>query len=607
MSIIQLPRIDEEEYNQEISPVITFKNRSSTKTILTHDVAQGDITGLAPFEISVEDGVRKTGAFTIKVWDDEGFIKNGEIGFRNRVNIKVKKKFQNEYEDLINGLIIDINERVYGDTNARFWELTGQSMKHIWGHTFIKYQRSVPFLNMKENQLNLKTADKKYYINNILYDIFTNPDIMINNNGKSLQERMGCTLNGIDRTIPLTIPYTDFSGSVDSLINQYAEMSGLFIGVDYKNDVFSTLPIFKSSGHVLKVRTDDTNDSTDYTSYVRTEMSISGSTDPSQYAEVIIGQADTSSIVANNSSTNNYTTLFNKDIAQQIELRSTQLYELTLVLSKINAGTDSDNPENTNLRGFIAVDNNDRIGVDVVAELSIPLRDIPATPAPISRRNVVFKRPIEPTKKYWLVLQEIGSSDNNTVLWWHDDGYAANNGAKTLSAVRDVPFGRGEGAAYIPTGWQLFRNQQVYSNTFTSQTPILHVSNTLFSGKLDDYEDPAPVEIIQSPVNVRDSSTMMQHLALFNEYASRIARPHNFGLVSVPNKLLRPGTAIVFIDVDNIPYGINITDIRYNFIIEENSSILGTTNCELAGISYLHPSAGDTFNSELDRSSFYCY
>jgi hypothetical protein len=600
-----LPRIDEEEYNQVVSPVITIKNRSSSKTILTHDVAEGDPTGLAPFELSVENGIRKTGIFTLKCWDDADFIKNGEIGFRNRINIKVKKQFQSQYQDIITGLIIDINERIYGD-GARFWELTGQSMKHIWGHSFIKYQRNVPFLNMKENQLNLKTNDKKYYINNILYDIFTNPDIFINNNGKSLQERMGCTLNGIDRTIPLTIPSTNFSGSVDALISQYGEMGGLFIGLDETNDVYSTLPIFKSSGHILKTRTND-NDNTDYTSFVRSEMSIGGSTDPSQYAEVIIGQADTSSIVANNSSTNNYTTLFNKDIAQQIELRSTQLYELTLVLSKINAGTDSDNPENTNLRGFIAVDNNDRIGVDVVAELSIPLRDIPATPAPISRRNVVFKRPIEPTKKYWLVLQEIGSSDNNTVLWWHDDGYAANNGTKTLSSIREVPFGRGEGEAYIPIGWQYFRNQQVYSNTFTSQTPILHVSNTLYSGRLEDYEDPAPVEVIQSPVNVRDSSTMMQHLAIFNEYASRITRPHNFGLVSIPNKLLKPGTAIVFSDIDNAQYGINITDVRYSFIIDQNTNVLGTNSCELMGIAYIHPSVGDTFNSSLDQASFYCY
>ena len=604
MSIL-LPRIDEDEYNQAVSPVITITNRSGSRTILSHNVAEGNLSGLSPFELTIENGIRKTGAFTLKCWDDAGLIKNGDISFRNRINLKVKKQFQSEYQDVLTGLIIDINERVYGGTGARYWELSGQSMKHIWGHSFIKYQRNVPFLNMKENQLNLKTNDKKYYINNILYDVFTNPDIFINNNGKSLQERGNFTLNGIDRTIPLTIPSTNFSGSVDALINQYAEMGGLFIGVDESNDVFSTLPIFKSSGHILKVRTSD-SDNTNFTSYVRSEMTISASTDPSQYAEVIIGQADTSSIVANNSSTNNYTSLFNKDIAQQIELRSTQLYELTLVLSKVNAGTDSDNPENTNLRGFIAVDNNDRIGVDVVAELSIPLRDIPATPAPISRRNVVFKRPIEPTKKYWLVLQEIGSGENNTVLWWHDDGYAANNGTKTLSAVREVPFGRGEGQAYIPTGWKLFRNQQVYSNTFTSQTPILHVSNTLFSARLDDYEDPAPVEVIQSPVNVRDSSTMMQHLAIFNEYASRITRPHSFGLCSIPNKLIKPGTAIVFIDVDNIQYGINITDIRYNFIIDEGTNVLGTNSCELSGISYLHPSVGDSLNSDLDHSSFYC-
>jgi hypothetical protein len=605
MSSSQVGLIEQDEYNQSISPVITIKNRAGTNTVLKHDISEGDPTGFAPVELSVETGVRKTGLFTIKCYDDAGFIKNGEIGFRSRVNIKAKKPFQSEYQDLINGLILDITRRDYGPAGATIWELTGQSMKHIWGHTFVEYERNIPFLNMKENELNLKNNDKKFWINNLVYDVFTNPDIMINKNGKSLQQRGDFTLNGIDRTIPLSIPSTKFSGTVDALLNQYAERAGLLIGVDETNDVFSKLPVYKSTGHVIKTNTSFT-DNTDYTCVTRGEVSFTASTDPSVYAEVVIGNANTSSIVSNNSSTNNYTSLFNSDIAQQILLRSTELYELTLVLSKMNAGTNSDNPENTNLRGFIATDVDDRIGPDIVAELTYPLRDIPATPLPISRRNVVFKRPIVPNSKYWLVLQEIGGSENNTVLWWHDDGYAASNGAKTISASRDVPFGRGEGEAYIPYGWKYNRNQHVYSYTFTSQTPILHVSNTIFSGKLDDYEDPAPVEVLQSPTSIYDSPTMMQHLALFNEFSSRIVKSHNFGNVSIPNIFLKPGTSVVYFDNENVQYGINITDLRYNFVLGENLDVQGTKDVEVSGIAYLYPSAGDKLDNALDEATFYC-
>lgn len=605
MSVTSLGRIDEPEYNEPISPVITFKNRSSTQTILTHDTAQGDTTGLAPFEILIENGIRKTGTFTIRCYDDGDYLTNGDISFRNRVIIKAKKNSQSEYQDLIHGLIIDIKKIELYDGGQEIWEISGQSMKHIWGHTYVDYEKNIPFLNLKENMLNLKTSDKKYWIGNIIYDIFTNRNIFPNYNGKNLKERGGFTLNGIDRTIPLTIPSTKYTGPVDGLLNQLSEMGGLLIGTDERNDVFATLPIYKSTGHVIKTKS-SLLDNTDYTCYTRGQIEIIARTDPSQYAEVIIGQADTSSIVANNSSTNNYTTLFNKDIAQQIELRSTELYELTLVLSKLNAGTDSANPENTNLRGFIVNDDNDKIGKDIVAELSFPLRDIPATPLPISRRDVRFKRPIEPNNKYWLVLQEIGSSDSNTVLWWHDDGYAVGQGAKTLSAARDVPFGRGEGQAYIPTGWKYLRNQQVYSHTFTSQTPILHVSNILYSGKLADYEDPAPVEVVQSPVNVSDSATMIQHLSIFNEHASRIVKSHNFGEVSIPNKFLRPGTSVVYMDTRNRQYGINITDISYSFVVGDNLPVLGTSNCTVAGIGFIYPTAGDTMNPDQDLSTFYC-
>ena len=604
---VVLGRIDEPEYNEPISPVITIKNRSSTRTILSHDVSLGDTTGLSPFGISIENGIRKTGTFAIRCYDDANWITNGEISYRNRVNIKAKKAHQSEYQDLINGLIIDIRKVEGFDGGHEVWELTGQSMKHIWGHTHVDYEKNIPFLNMKESMLNLKNNDKKYWIGNIFYDIFTNRNIFPNNNGKNLQERGDFTLNGIDRTIQLTIPSTKYTGPVDALLNQLAEMGGLLVGVDEKNDVFARLPVYKSTGHVIKTKTSPL-DNTDYVCYTRGQIEMNSSTDPSQYAEVVIGQANTSAVVSNNSSTNNFTTLYNKDIAQQIELRSTELYELTLVLSKLNAGTDSSNPENTNLRGFIVADDNDRIGSqqEIVAELSFPLRDIPATPLPISRRDVVFKRPINPNSKYWLVLQEIGSSDNNTVLWWHDDGYSVGQGAKTLCAVRDVPFGRGEGVAYTPTGWKYLRNQQVYSNTFTSQTPILHVSNILYSGRLDDYQDPAPVEVVQSPVNVHDSPTMIQHLSIFNEFASRIVKSYNFGEVSIPNKFLTPGTSVVYLDTRGIQYGINLTDISYNMEVSGNTPVMGTSNCTIAGIAYLYPTVGDTLNPGADEGTFYC-
>jgi hypothetical protein len=604
---VTLGKINESEYNDPIIPVITIKNRSGSNTILTHDVSQGDVTGLAPFEMTVETGVRKTGVFTIRCYDDAGYLTNGDIGFRNRVHIKAKKEHQSEYQDLIHGLIIGIRKVENYDGGHEVWEITGQSMKHIWTHSVIDFEKNIPFLNMKENELNLKNNDKRFWIGNIIHELFTRRDIFINNNGMSMAERGNFTLNGIDRTIELTIPSIKFRGYFDSLVNQLGETGGLLIGTDETNDVFVKLPIYKSSGHVIKTKT-NLLDNTDYTCYTRAEISMDANTDPSQYAEVIIGQANVSNVVSNNSSTNNYTTLYNKDIAQQIELRSTELYELTLVLSKLNAGTDSANPENTNLVGFIVADNDDKIGGEneVVAELTYPLRDIPATPAPIGRRNVKFKRPIEPTKKYWLVLQEIGSSDNNTVLWWHDDGYAAGQGKKTMSAVRDVPFGRPSGKAYIPNGWKYFRNQQVYSNTFTSQSPIMHVSNVIYAGKLDDYQDPAPVEIIQSPANIHDSPTMIQHLSILNEHSSRIVQARNFGEVSIPNKLLRPGKSIVYIDTRNRQYGINTTDIGYRFAVDSNTDVFGATSVSVAGIGFLYPTVGDTLNPDADEGAYYC-
>ena len=595
-------KVNEKEYNDSFVPVITISNRSNTQVILEHNVLEGNTTQFSPFELVVSGGIKQTSTFTIRCFDDFGYLRSGLIPYRGRVHIKAKKPWQTTYFNLLKGLILDINKTEFYKDGNEIWEITGQSMKHIWTHTYIQYVKNIPFLNLKENQLNLKNNDKKFHVGNIVHDILTRRDIFPNNNGYNILERGGFTDNGVDRTIPLTIPSTDFTGTVQSLLDQMSENAGCICGDDEDGDIFFRYPVYKSSGHIIKTQTDVNTDNPDVTAYTSDEITVSTSTDPSVYAEVIIGQADQSSIVSNNSSTNNYTSLFDKDIGVRFDIRSTEAYDLTFILSKVNAGTDSPNPENTNLRGFIANDVDGRIGTDVVAEITIPLREIPATPEPIARRNIKWKRPINPTSKYWLVLQEIGSSEDNTVLWWHDDGELAFSGVETLSAIRDVEFGRSQKDAYIPQGWTYINNAQVYSHTFTLRAPILHVSNTLFN--TNDI-DPAPVEIITSPTGVSDSASMNQYMAIFGENAARIVKAYDFGEVSIPNIPIRPGMSVVYIDTRGMQHSVNITDIEYTFNMD--MGVFGTSKCVLAGVGYISPAAGDSLGGEDDFSSFYCY
>lgn len=597
-------RINEKEYNDPIIPVITIKNRANNKTLLEHDISKENDTLLSPFGLSVESGIKKTGSFTLKVYDDYGYIRSGLIPYRGRVNIKAKKPHQTQYTNLINGLILNIQKLESYNNGDEIWEISGQSMKHILGHTHIRYSRNIPFLNLKENKLNLKNTDPKYWVGNVFNDILTNRTIFPNNNGYNLLERGDFTANGVSKDIPLTIPSVNFTGTADDLLGQLADNVGCIYGVDEDNDIYLKFPTFSSTGHVIKTKT-SIGDSTDYTMYTRADISTGTSVDSNVYAEVIIGEADSSSIVSNNSSTNSYTSLFNKDIAVQIDLRSTELYDLTFILSKLNAGTDSDNPENTNLRGFIAADNKNQIGKDVVAEISIALRDIPSTPEPISRRNLKFKRPIDPTQKYWLVLQEIGNSENNTVLWWHDNGSTAKAGIQTYAAIRDIPYGRGATEAYIPNGWIYLKNKQVYSNTFTLRSPILHVSNVIYNGNPDDYLDKAPVETVQSPTYISDTAGMMQFSAIFNENVSRIIQSYDFGEVSIPDKLPRPGISVVYLNTRNIQQPVSITDIAYDFGVGEGQ-VFGTNNCKISGVGYIMPTAGDNLGSIGDMGIYYC-
>src|SRR5687768_13792610 len=111
-------KINEKEYNDPFIPVITIKNRSSSQVILEHNVEDGNITQFSPFELIVSSGIKKTSSFTIRCFDDFGFLKSGMIPYRGRTQIKGKKPWQEEYFNLIKGLIIDIHKtELYKDGN----------------------------------------------------------------------------------------------------------------------------------------------------------------------------------------------------------------------------------------------------------------------------------------------------------------------------------------------------------------------------------------------------------------------------------------------------------------------------------------------------------
>lgn len=592
-----------DNYNNVLSPVLTIKTPDGSRILMQDDFSTPEQGILKNTNLKISNGINKTGQLTLTFRDQFGYYDAGQIYKGCRISVKAKKAHQSTYTNLFSGIII--NDSIEESSARRnIYNITANSMRHILTHTAVNYERNIPFLNMKEDVLNLKNDDPKYYVGNMIYDAFNDRNILINSNGLSLKERGGFTLNGIDRTIPLTIPSMNYVGYADGLFGQFQEIAGLMFGVDEDNDVYARTPVYKSKGHIVKLDIDDyLTDNTDLTMISRDIITRTTSIEPSNYAEVVIGKAFDNAVLVNNSSTNSHTSLFNKDIAQQIDLRTTKLADLTFVLSKNGAGTNSVDPENTNLVGYVATDAGNRIGTDVVAEFSIPLRFIPATAEPIQRVTLKYRGTgeVDVTKKYWLVLQSIGDSEDNTVIWWNDDGKAAQLGTSTYAAIRDLPYGRGGSRAFIPVGWRVIKDGPIYSHTFTTSSPIIHVSKSFTTR--EDYHDPAPVESIQSPSGILDSKTMQQYLGLFGEYASRITVIYDFTKVSIPDIPIRVGYSLLYYDSRGNENQVSITDIDYEFNAGSDRPF-GATYYKLTGMGY-ELSKELTFNNQV-LSQYYC-
>ena len=598
-----MSNIISDEYNEPLSPVVTVRSPDSSRLLMHDDFSTPEQGTLKNTKLTISNGIQKTGQLTLTFKDPFGYFTSGTIHKGCRIQVKAKKAHQNTYRNLFSGIITSDN--IEESTRRRsMFTINALSMRHIFTHTAVNYEKNIAFQTMKEDTLNLKNDDPNFYIGNMIYEAMTDKNILINDNGLTLQQRGKFTLKGIDRKIPLTIPSLNFSGYADELFNQFQELGGLLFGVDEDNDVYARFPIYKSMGHIVKLDDERAmSDGTDYIMIARDPVSRGSSIEPSNYAEVVIGKAFDSSVLVNNSATNSHLSLFNKDIAQQIDMRSTTLQNLTLILSKTGAGTNSADPENTQVVGYIATDGGGKVGRDVVAEFSIPLRFIGTSAKAINRINVKLRGEgqINVTQKYWLVLQSIGDGEDNTVYWWSDGGKAADQGTRTLAAVRDLPYGRGSSKAFVPIGWRTIRDGPVFSHTFTTTSPILHISRSTITRS--DYIDPAPIESIQSPPGILDSPTMEQYLGLLNEQSSRIQITYEFPKVTIPDIPIRPGYSLLYYDISNREHSVNITDVTYDFTAGTESP-LGTQFYKLSGVGYDLSREHQDINDI--KNQFYC-
>jgi hypothetical protein len=406
---------------------------------------------------------------------------------------------------------------------------------------------------------------------NIIKDICHSPQYMIpantmgNFDGDTLAEATDITTNGISEDLKDHIFELDFHQTPASQIfSSIEDQLNVDIFVDAFGDLNAKYETDLHSGMTIKTQ-EELNDAAATTGYVQHSHDFEDSISPSDYNSRLLSVGRLTSSNEGSTSMSGFLSLYNKDIAQQIPVSALRLDNLAIIIERIGTGTNTNNPKTYQYQGAILEDNADRPSNRVIAKFFIPITKIPQNPTQYHIAEIVKTEiRVDPTKKYWLALFEVGDSEDNTIRWYHDGD--AGREIKTLpNAIKPLPTGRTtkiEADKYDDTNWRVGWTGPTFSYIFQSKDSHDLAMRAPAASKRWGRRD-ARVSSLQQGVS--DSGSMISAMARILENSARKIRTYDFPEVSIPYKFFQPGTLANFIDP-----AIGITrQTNYSIMIDE--------------------------------------
>lgn len=526
--------------------------------------------------VDVKRGLQQTGAFEITIEDSDRVIDRDKVDKGCIITVQAGKEEQ-DATNIFQGIMYDFGgER---DHSYLTWSIAGKGMAAVLQHTYVNFVRNAPSETLKTGEQVFK-KDPEFQIWKLFKQLFQDR-LIYPLDRTPLVDRMGGEYDGT--TIPVTNPFgvkldgiSELIKEIDpsinypltvasSVANAFADMVGAEWNIDENNRVIFDFPDSLSSGIVIKDRLavdalGNYLDNGDYTSFPIGNVRFNTSIDPSSgFANVLFGTAELVSIISGEAGGESFESLFNKDLCQMVVPGASQLRDLTLILSKTGAGTDAPNPAEKKLFGFVVESEQQQEILtptgDIVAKFEIPLSDIKEQPEPVSKINLRFVPGIklEIDKEHFIVLQEIGNGENNTIRWWHDNDDVTPSEAPPYpnrlirwSGRRLLPEGRSDGDTFSYRPWIMSSHGPVFSHAFLSGDKILTQARNVLS--IARWTPTFPVE-------TKIDASWIKHAVTFSQYLNTLVHltgqpPVTFDtiLCTIPNLLFKPGYSVQVID-----------------------------------------------------------
>jgi hypothetical protein len=186
---------------------------------------------------------------------------------------------------------------------------------------------------------------------NIIKDIFNNPNYMIpatkrgNFEGDTLTEVTGITIDGVSPDLIDHIFELDFhQSSASQILSSIEDQLNIDIFVDPFGVLQAKYATDLHSGMTIKT-VEELNDSAATTGYVQEQHDFGDSISSSDYSTRLVSVGRLTSANEGSTSMSGFLSLYNKDIAQQIPVSALRLDNLAIIIERVGAGTNNNNPK----------------------------------------------------------------------------------------------------------------------------------------------------------------------------------------------------------------------------------------------------------------------
>lgn len=559
---------------------------------------------IAVTAVDVKRGIEQTGSFDIIISDANRTLNRDKVDCGNIVIIQAGKT-EASLRNVMYGICYNFDgQRVKDDLT---WHMSGKGSAAILQHTLINFTRSAPTETLGSGSQVFK-KDPNFMAHVLFKEIFEATDVLVSKRSPTdtLKMRGNFSLDSISTSVTEIIPTLKFPvTAASSVLNAIAEATGALWLIDENNDVNFFYPETRSSSIVIKDLVEATDDG-DFTAYTLDDVGFTSSIDPGEgFANVLYGVSELSSIVAGENSSVGFEELVGKDLGSMVIPGLNLFKDLTFTLSKTGAGTDATNPAVAKVRGYIVKDKapegdpnevSHSPSGELIATFSIPIKDITETPAPISKIDLklIPGIRIEPDAYFWIVLQEIGDSPDNTVRWHHDNDFETetnfNERRIRWAAVRYLPMGRSAGDSYSYRPWISRSKGPNFSYAFIASSKILSQARDPLS--IARWTKGHPVEARMDEGWITNAVTMGQFLNQVVHASAQL--PVSIGTIqtTIPNALYNPGSSIQFADTAlGFPESRNFTMqcIEDHYWADASDFGQGNLLCEVALKGFVSP------------------